>query len=216
MFLDRVVGFFLPKENKFFLYIGSIANNMLAGAETFAELINAKGRGDFERIAEKMKRAEHEGDELAHLLYEELDKTFVTPLDREDLHALCSALDSILDHAESCANRILIFRLEVLSEPMKKLVGIYREAATTVHRCARLLSDMRKGDEINLAFVHVHSLENEADQIYRGELQRIFSDPPKDPVELIKAKEILDALERAVDATKSVMDLLHSVVVKNG
>jgi predicted phosphate transport protein (TIGR00153 family) len=216
MFLDRVVGFFLPKENRFFLYINSIADNMLVGAQTFGQLATAQGPADFKGIAERMKRLEHEGDELAHLLYEELDKTFVTPLDREDLHALCSALDSILDHAESCANRIVIFRLETLSEPMRKLVGIYQESVTAVHRCAHLLSDLGKSDEINVAFVRVHALENEADQVYRSELQRIFTDPPKDPIELIRSKDILDALERAVDATKSVMDLLHSVVVKNG
>jgi uncharacterized protein len=216
MFLDRVVSFFLPKENKFFTYLQQIARTMQRGVETFAEVAGAKGQPDFMRIAEHMRQLEHEGDELAQLLYEDLDKTFVTPFDREDLHALCSALDSILDHAESCANRMFIYKLETLTDPMKQLVRIFKEAATAVTECTFLLPDLAQSDKINMNFVRVHSLENEADLIYRGELQRIFTNPPKDPIELIREKEILDALERAVDATKSVMDLMHSVAVKNG
>lgn len=216
MFLDKLVSFLLPHENKFFTYLQSIAKNVQEGADVFAELRNAKSMDDHVKVAERMRRIEHEGDELAHLLYEELDKTFVTPLDREDLHNLCSELDSILDSAESCANRIVIYRLAALSEPMREQIRIYQECAHAVYRCVCLLSDLSKVVEINTHFVHVNTLENEADKIYRAELARLFADPPKDTVEFIRQKEILDSLERAIDATEDVMDLMRSVVVKNG
>lgn len=216
MLLDKLVSYLLPQENKFFTYLQSIAKNVQEGADVFGELRNAKSMDDHLKIAERMRRIEHEGDELAHLLYEELDKTFVTPLDREDLHALCSELDSILDVAESCANRIVIFRLGALSEPMRELVRIYQESARAVYRCVLLLSDLSKVDEINTHFVHVNTLENEGDKVYRAELARLFADPPKDTVDFIRQKEILDGLERAVDACEDVMDLMRSVVVKNG
>ena len=216
LFLDKLVSFLLPTENKFFTYLQSIAKNVQEGADVFAELRNAKSMEDHLKIAERMRRIEHEGDELAHLLYEELDKTFVTPLDREDLHLLCSELDSIIDRAESCANRIVIFRLAALSEPMREQIRIYQECARAVYRCVCLLSDLSKIDEINTHFVHVNTLENEADKIYRAELARLFADPPKDVVDFIRQKEILDALERAIDACEDVMDLMRSVVVKNG
>jgi predicted phosphate transport protein (TIGR00153 family) len=216
LLLDRIVSYLMPRENKFFIYLDSIAKHVEKGADTFAEMSTAKGPEDFEKIATRLRGIEHEGDELAHLLYEELDKTFVTPLDREDLHALCSALDNVLDFTESCAARIVIYRLSEFSQPMKDMTRIFREAAHEVSRCVHLLSDLSKMDEINVHIVHVNTLENEADKIYRAELARLFATPPKDVVDFIRTKEILDALERGVDAAEDVMDLMRSVCVKNG
>jgi uncharacterized protein Yka (UPF0111/DUF47 family) len=214
--LDRLVKFLMPHENKFFTYLQSIARNVQEAADVFAELRTAKSTDEQLKIAERMRRLEHEGDELAHLLYEELDKTFVTPLDREDLHLLCSELDSILDVAESCANRIVIFRVGTITEPMSELIRIYQESVRAVYRCVCLLSDLSKVDEINTHFVHVNTLENEGDKVYRAELARLFADPPKDTVDFIRQKEVLDGLERSIDACEDVMDILRSVVVKNG
>jgi len=189
LFLDKLVSFLLPTENKFFTYLQSIAKNVQEGADAFAELRTAKSMDDHVKIAERMRRIEHEGDELAHLLYEELDKTFVTPLDREDLHLLCSELDSVLDAAESCANRIVIYRLASLSEPMREQIRIYNECARAVYRCVCLLSDLSKVDEINTHFVHVNTLENEADKIYpRRARAPLFADPPKDMVDFNPAE----------------------------
>ncbi len=216
MLLDRLVKFLMPHENKFFTYLQSIARNVQEAADVFAELRTAKSTDEQLKIAERMRRLEHEGDELAHLLYEELDKTFVTPLDREDLHLLCSELDSILDVAESCANRIVIFRVGTITEPMSELIRIYQESVRAVYRCVCLLSDLSKVDEINTHFVHVNTLENEGDKVYRAELARLFADPPKDTVDFIRQKEVLDGLERSIDACEDVMDILRSVVVKNG
>lgn len=217
MLLDRLVKFLLPRENKFFIYLDSIAKCVLKGAETFAELAQAKSMDDYPRVAEKLKQIEHEADELAHLLFEELDKTFVTPIDREDLHDLCGALDSVLDVAEGCAARIEIFRLPApFSEPMKELTRIYVEATREVVRSIHLLSDLSQSDEINTHFVHIHTLENEADKVYRAELRRIYSNPPADAIALLRQTQILDALEHCVDATKACMDLIRSVCVKNG
>jgi uncharacterized protein Yka (UPF0111/DUF47 family) len=214
--LDRLVQFLLPRENKFFIYLDSMGKNVLAGAETFSELARATGFDDYKRIAERLKRTEHENDEIAHLLYEELDKTFVTPIDREDLHDLCSSLDSVLDVAEGCAARIEVFRLSRFTDAMKELTRLYAEAAREVVRSVSLLSDMAQSDEINTHFVRVHSLENEADKVYRKELERLYTSPPKDPIDLLREQQILDALERSVDATKACMDLVRSVCVKNG
>jgi predicted phosphate transport protein (TIGR00153 family) len=216
MLVDRLVAYLQPHENKFFVYLESMAKNMNDGAAVFAELRTAQGPQDFAKIAERMRRIEHEGDELAHLLYEELDKTFVTPLDREDLHALCSAVDSVLDVAESCANRVVIYHAASLTEPMKELVRIYQEAVTHVWKCVCLLSDLSKIEVINTHFVHVNTLENEGDKVYREALSQLFAKAPTDVVEFIRQKEILDALERAIDATEDVMDLMRSVCVKNG
>lgn len=215
MLLDRIVSWLLPRENRFFTYLDSIAKNLVAAAAVFAELRTAENPQRVKEIAEKLRQLEHEGDDFAHVLYEELDKTFVTPLDREDLHALTSSLDDILDIVEACVGRIVIYKLERLTPAMRELVRIGHEAANEVARSVSLLSDLSKADEIRIHVVHVNSLENEGDKIYRKELERIFTEV-KDPIELIREKEILEALEEAIDACEDVMDLVRSVVVKNG
>ena len=215
MFFDLIVKALLPKQNRFLTYLDAIARNMAVGADCFAEFREAKDVEDFHRISKQLRRIEHEGDEIAHVLYEELDKTFVTPIDREDLHALTSALDDVLDIMEACAGRIVIYRLEKLTEPMREMVRLSQASAHEVAACIALLMDANKHHELQMHFIRVNSLENEGDIVYRKELGYLFAEV-KDPIELIRQKEILDALERSIDACEDVVDLIRSVVVKNG
>jgi uncharacterized protein Yka (UPF0111/DUF47 family) len=213
--LDRIVRWLLPRENRFFLYLNSIGKNVARGADVFAELLTAKGPDEFRAVAERLRTVEHEGDEMSHLLYDEIDKTFVTPIDREDLHALTSRLDDVLDSLEAGAGRIVVYRLQALTEPMKGLIRIAHECSHEVARAVTLLEDASRTNEINVIAVRVNSLENEGDNIYRQELERIFASRP-DPIELIREKEILDVLEEAIDECEDVIDLVRSVIVKNG
>jgi uncharacterized protein len=213
--IDRFVKWLLPRENRFFIYLESIAKNVITAADIFAEFRTAKGPEDFKRIAESLRRLEHETDELAHVLYEELDKTFVTPIDREDLHALTAALDDVMDLIESSAGQIVLYKLPKLTDPMRELVRIGQESAHEVAKCISVLQDVNKLDEIQVHVIHTNSLENEADKIYRKALEKLF-DTTIDPIELVREKEILDALEETIDACEDVMDLIRSVVVKNG
>lgn len=216
MLLDRMVKWLLPRENSFFLYLDSMAGKMVETATIFAELRAGPGGPDaFRQIADRLREKEHEADEIAHLIYEELDRNFVTPLDREDLHAITSALDEIVDVIESTASRMAIYALPRLTDPMKELIRITQESAAEVAKSIHLLQDLSKIDEIQVHIVHVNSLENEGDRIYRTELERVFREV-KDPIELIREKEVLAQLERAIDNCEDVMDLIRSVVVKNG
>jgi predicted phosphate transport protein (TIGR00153 family) len=213
--IDRMVKWLLPRENRFFVYLSSIAKNVDASADVFATFRDAKGPEDFKKIALEMRRREHDTDELAHLLYEELDKTFVTPIDREDLHALTSALDDVLDLMETCAGKIVLFKLPKMTEPMRELVRIGQASAHEVSACISLLQNIDKADDIQVQVIRVNSLENEGDEIYRKALEHLF-DTMIDPIELIREKEILDSLETQIDACEDVMDLIRSIVVKNG
>lgn len=215
MFVDRIVKWFLPRENRFFVYLESIAQGVSAGADVFAQLKTATGRADFERVAEALHQKEGETDNVAHLLYEELDKTFVTPIDREDLHHITSALDDILDIMEACAAQIVLYKLQTLTEPMKDLIGKVQEASHEVACCIALLQNSDKLDEIQLHVIRVNSLENEGDKVYRRAMASLFENET-DPIELIREKEILDSLESCIDACEDVMDIVRSVVVKNG
>jgi uncharacterized protein Yka (UPF0111/DUF47 family) len=219
--LDRLVRYLLPRETRFFTYLEAIARNMAQGADVLATLRDASSPGDHTRVAERLRAIEHEGDGLAHILFEALDRTFVTPLDREDLHLLCSKLDTVLDVAEASSARISLLGLVKVSEPMREQIRIYRECAHSVERCIFLLRDLSRPDEVNAEVDRMNTLENEADRVYRAELQRLFATPVATAdiattVEVLRQKEILDVLERAVDACEDVMDVVRSILVKHG
>ena len=215
MLIDRLVRWLLPRENRFFMYLDSIGRSVSAGSDVFAELRTAKDREDFRKVAHTLRLKEHETDELAHVLYEELDKTFVTPIDREDLHALTSSLDEVMDFMERCSAQIVLYKLERLTDPMKEQVRITQEAVHEVTKCVALLQNLAQIDEIQVHIIHVNSLENEGDKVYRKALEQLF-DITIDPIELFREKEILDRMEETIDACEDVMDLIRSVVVKNG
>ncbi len=215
MSIDRAIKWLLPHENRFFLYLESIAAAIGAAADVFAKFREAKDREDFKKLAKTLRLKESEIDELAHTLYEELDKTFVTPIDREDLHSLTHALDDIMDSMESAAEQIYLFKLPSLTEPMREMIRIECEAVQEVIKCVRELKDLSKVDQIRVHIIHVNSLENEGDKVYRKSLEALF-DNMIDPIELIRQKEILDALEEAIDSCERVVNLIRSVVVKNG
>jgi predicted phosphate transport protein (TIGR00153 family) len=215
VFIDQTIKWLLPHENRFFMYLESIANSAGVAADVYAQFREAKSRDDFKKIADILRTKEHEADELAHTIYEELDKTFVTPIDREDLHSLTHALDDILDLMESAAEQIYLFKLPRLTEPMRDLIRLEREAVHEVVKCVKQLRHLDKIDEIRVHIIHVNSLENEADKVYRKALEALF-DNMIDPIELIRQKEILDALEEAIDACEHVVNVIRSVVVKNG
>jgi predicted phosphate transport protein (TIGR00153 family) len=213
--IDRAIKWLLPHENRFFIYLENIAANAGAAADVFATFREAKGREEFKKIAKTLRMKESETDALAHTLYEELDKTFITPIDREDLHALTHALDDIMDTMDSAAEQIYLFKLPNLTEPMREMIRIECEAVHETVKCVKELHDMGKADQIRIHIIHVNSLENEGDKVYRKALEALF-DNMIDPIELIRQKEILDALEDAIDSCEAVVNLIRSVVVKNG
>jgi len=210
-----MIKFLLPRENKFYMYLESIAASTGAGADIFGKFRDAADRDEFKRLAEQLRTKEHETDELAHTMYEELDKTFVTPIDREDLHSLTHALDDILDLMETAAEKIVLYKLPRLTESMREMVRIECEAVHEVVACVRRLSNLNKVDEIRVHIIHVNSLENDADKVYRKALESLF-DNTIDPIELIRQKEVLDGLEESIDACEHVVNVIRSVVVKNG
>lgn len=215
MFLDRIVKWLLPQENRFFLYLNSMGANVQAAADIFAGFRMAKGMDDFQKISAALRQKEHETDEIAHLLYGELDKTFITPIDREDLHALTSALDEVIDVMDRCAAEVVLYKLERVTEPMRELARVLQEASHDIAQCVTLLPNLSNVDEIQVHVIHVNSLENEGDRIYRKGVEALF-DTMVDPIELIRQKEVLNAMENAIDACEDVTDVIRSVVVKNG
>lgn len=214
MSADSFLKRLMPQDNRFFKMLDAIAHNVVVGSLAFCKLQQAHTIGDFLAIAEELRKIEHDGDQMAQQFYTALDKTFVTPIDREDLHDLCSALDTILDLMEECAGFIVNYRLTDLTPPMRELVRIAGEACLEVEVTIQLMEDSRRYVELNSHLIKVHALENEGDTVFRLALGELFQ-TLKDPIELIRQKDILEALEAAVDATDDSCDLVRSLMMKH-
>ncbi len=181
----------------------------------FAELAEATGHGRFEDIAGRMKPIETEADKICHRVYQELDKTFVTPIDREDLAHLTKALDDVIDGMEHAAAFADLYRFDELSGPMRQMVRITVEAAAELTKAVCNLRKFSDPESIRGQTVAVHTLENQADAVYRAAVEDLFVNGA-DARELVRQKDMLFNLEAGVDQCEDAMDVIRSVVVKNG
>jgi uncharacterized protein len=215
MLLDRLVRLLLPRQDLFFTLLEGIAGKMTEAASVFDELAFVSGHEKFEAVADRLKPIETAADQLCHQLYEELDRTFVTPIDREDLAGLTSALDNVIDGMEHSAAFVVLYRFDALTEPMQRMVAITTKAVSELVLAVSNLRKFTNPDSIRNQTVAVHTLENEADMVYRKAIASLFSgDLPSK--ELVRQKDMLFSLEAGVDQCEDAMDVIRSVVVKNG
>jgi predicted phosphate transport protein (TIGR00153 family) len=215
MLFDRLVRFLLPRQDLFFALLEEIGGRITAAAQVFGELAEATGHDKFEDIAARLKPIETEADKLCHKVYEELDKTFVTPIDREDLAHLTKALDDVIDAMEHAAAFADLFRFETLPEPMRQMVRVTVQAADQLTQAVKNLRKFGDPESIRGQTVAVHTLENEADSVYRAAVEALFINGA-DAKELVRQKDMLFNLEAGVDQCEDAMDVIRSVVVKNG
>jgi predicted phosphate transport protein (TIGR00153 family) len=215
MLIDRLVRFLLPRQDHFFTLLEEIAAKMTASAAVFAELEHARGHEQFKAIAARLKPLETEADMVCHRVYEELDRTFVTPIDREDIDELTGALDNIIDDMEHTAAFAELFRLESLTDPMRQMIRITLQAVKELTRAVSNLRKFNDPESIRESTVAVHTLENEADVVYRKAVEDLFSNGI-DAKEIVRQKDMLFCLENGVDRCEDAMDVIRSVVVKNG
>jgi hypothetical protein len=215
MLVDRFVRFLLPRQDRFFTLLEELGGKMTAAAAEFEGLAGAEQHDEFTKISGRLKPLETEADLVCHRVYEELDKTFVTPIDREDLGALAKALDDVIDGMEHSAAFAALYRFRTLTEPMKQLVAITVRATRELGVAVGNLRHFNDPDSIKAPTLAVHTLENEADNVYRRAIEALFSDG-MDAREIVRQKDMLFSLEAGVDVCEDAMDVIRSVVVKNG
>ncbi|HSM89172.1 MAG TPA: DUF47 family protein [Desulfobacterales bacterium] len=200
----------IPKDEKFFVMFKEMTTTIIEGAQLLKDLMD-----HFEnpQLSQKMiKDVEHKADQLTHDIIKKLNKSFVTPLDREDIYALSAALDDILDLIDASAQRIVMYNVEKPTQEAKELAFLILKSCQTIDKAVALLGG--KLEPIAEYCMEVNSLENEADRVCREAISRLF-DEEKDPIQLIKWKEIYETLERATDKCEDAANILESVVVKN-
>ncbi len=215
MWIDRFVRLLLPRQDHFFVLLDELSAKMTASAAVFRELTTATSHLQFAEIAARLKPLETEADAICHRIYKELDKTFVTPIDREDIAHLTSALDDVIDSMEHAGAFAALFRFDTLTGSMKQLIELQIRAIHELANAVRQLRKFSNPESIREPTVAVHTLENEADLIYRQAIEALFSDTV-DARELVRQKDMLYTLEDGVDQCEDAMDVIRSVVVKNG
>jgi predicted phosphate transport protein (TIGR00153 family) len=200
----------LPREEEFFDLFVEVAKRTNEAAGKLRELFDVSAERRTPMV-EAIKRLEHECDQVTHEVVNRLDRTFITPLDREDIHQLISDLDDVMDVIDGTARRAQIFRLGNAPAGIKLLVEAVGKI-TAVNEQA--VSRLKKGDDVMKYCVEAKSLEEEGDAIYHEALGQLFENE-KNAIELVKWKEIYDNLERTLDEAEDVANVVESIALKH-
>ncbi|MGA2235774.1 MAG: DUF47 family protein [Terriglobales bacterium] len=199
----------IPRDNSFFAMFSAMSDNLIAGARVLVDLF--ANYMDVEKQIEQIHRIEREGDELTHAILTKLNQTFITPFDREDIHELASKLDDVLDFINAAGARIVMYRISAPPPAAGELANIILMQSQELQKAVSL---MQKNGNILAHCVEINRLENEADQVSQQAIADLF-EREKNPINLIKIKELLECLERATDKAEDVANVLETVVLKN-
>jgi predicted phosphate transport protein (TIGR00153 family) len=204
-----VLARFLPRDEQFFDHFRDSAAN---AAEVTAVLAQVVGNGpDRERNVRLLRDLEHRGDEITHRIFSALNSTFVTPLDREDIYALATQLDDIVDYIEEVADFMGLYRIEA---PMEQSQAMAEVLVKSCEQLYGLLQNLRGFKDLEHYWIEIHRLENDGDRIYRDAVASLFAERI-DPMVVIRWRDIFLRLERAIDATETAAHILEGIVIKN-
>ena len=206
------MAWFMPREDNFFELFESAAKNAHAASCELLELLekfdDVKGR------AKRIKDIEHAGDKITHDAIERLNRTFITPMDREDIHELICRVDDIVDLVDTAAHRIVLYKIEKPTEASIELTRCLKHATSVIVEVMPLLRDMKNARAIGQKCIAIQTQENEADRLMQQALAQLF-DRHHDPIEIIKWKDIYEEIESATDRCEDVANVLDAIVLKN-
>lgn len=202
----------IPKEEKFFDIFEEAADNVVTAAIAFRDLV-----ADWSLTSPKIRLIhdlEHEGDRMTHEVIDKLNRTFITPLDREDIHALTTELDDIVDIIQSTMDRMILFRIAKTTPALLKMVDVLVKGTEAIGKAVKSLRDLKHTRRTLDFCIEVNRLENEGDAQLKSALEELFADP-KDVLQVIIWKEIYEAAEYATDKCEDVANVIEGIIVKN-
>jgi predicted phosphate transport protein (TIGR00153 family) len=200
----------IPKEEKFYSDFLSLADQLMKGSGVLEDMLSAD-RPNWDK-ADEIKEIEHKCDFLTHEIIQRLNRTFVTPIDREDIHALARSLDDVMDAIDASASLVRLYRLESVRFGARELGRIISACTKELYLA---LQGLEKSKGVAAHSIEINRLENEADRLHQQAVSRLFDDE-RDPIMVMKWKETLDFLEDATDRCEDVANVLEGVMVKNG
>lgn len=205
---------FTPKEPKFFPLLKQLSDVLSSASALLTESLQHDQATERAEFYKRIKEEERKGDQLTHQILNELSTTFITPLDREDIHDLASCMDDVIDGINSCAKRISIYNPHRMPDSATELSHLIQEEASHIGQAMDELEGFRKNpNRLRECCRKLHDIENQADDVYEFFIIRLFEEE-KDCIELIKLKEIMHELEKTTDAAEHVGKILKSLIVK--
>jgi predicted phosphate transport protein (TIGR00153 family) len=205
---------FTPKGPKFFPHLKEMSDVILASTDFMIDFIHYYDHETAVEYYKKIKEQEKKGDEVSNLIFEELNKTFITPFDREDIDMLSMRLDDVTDHINSCAKRMVLYNPKKLPPQAMELALVLKDAALCIGKAVDELDVLKKdARRVIIYCTELHDLENKADDIYEHFLIELFEEE-KNGIELIKQKEILGELEKATDVAEYVGKIIKTIIIK--
>jgi predicted phosphate transport protein (TIGR00153 family) len=215
MSLNSIFQYFVPKDRKvFFPLFEQAAGNLVVMSNKLIEAVNTADLNQRNDLYNEIDKLENYGDELTHQIYLELSKNFITPFDREDIATLTSAIDDVADYIQGSVNRMSLYKVEKITQPIIKLSELILLGSIEIDKAVKELKDLKNVRHIADSCIRINSIENQADDVFDRAVADLFL-YEKDAVELIKYKEVLAALETATDMCEDVANVLETILVKN-
>ncbi|MBX3239144.1 MAG: DUF47 domain-containing protein [Chitinophagaceae bacterium] len=211
--LNSIMKLFVPKDRVFYQLFEEVSVKVLEMARKLKEVVHEHDYDKRSSIASQIEELEHVNDDLTHKIFTELGRNFITPFDREDIHYLASALDDIADYIYASSKKIKFYRVNPNEQGMQKFAELIVQACEHIHRAVHSLRDMKNLRQITESLVKINSIENQADDIFDMSIERLF-DTEQDAREVIKKREIYQAMEIATDKCEDAANVIESIIVK--
>jgi hypothetical protein len=213
MSLSSILKLFQPKDRIFYgLFEKVVETNTLMGKK-LKELVNTPDFNERQNIINHLEALEHTNDDNTHNIFTELGRNFITPFDREDIHALASSLDDIADYIYASAKKINFYKVDPMEQGFQKMADVISQGTECIHSAVMELRNMKNVNSITNALVKVNSLENQADDIYDMCIEKLFATEP-DAKEVIKKREIYQVMEIVTDKCEDAANVIESIVIK--
>ena len=213
MSIDRVLRFFQPKDATFFPLFEKAADNIVHIADLLSKVVRESDIQKREELIREIEAVEHLGDEITHEIMNNLNIVFITPFDREDIHYLASTIDDVADHVKDAALRIKLYKPNNLPSAIIKMAELINDGTVKVKAALEELRDLRNIEKLRKLIIEINNVENQSDIIFELALTDLFANE-KDPIEIIKIKDIISKMESASDRCEDIANVIESIIVK--
>jgi uncharacterized protein len=211
MSLSSVLRFFLPQDDKFLPFFEQSADNLRDAANIYENLSRVTTKEEIASVRDDIKKLEHVGDKLTHTIFEELNRSFITPF--EDIYSLTKRMDDVLDLMDHVADILVLYQITKLEDGMNMLVDVTKRAVVDIHKAVHTLRKIDY-DRIREQIISVHALENEGDRLYRHFIGKLYAEE-RDAIRLMKYSSIYNELEQTIDKCEDLMNAIESIALKH-
>lgn len=215
MSINSILHHFIPRDKKiFFPLFEQAASNLVTMAITLVETVNSNNPDERAALYSKIDNLEGTGDDITNKIYLEIGKNFLVPFDREDIHALASAIDNVADNIKGAANQMFLYKIDDFTDDIKKLSEFILQASMDLEKAVKELKELKNIRMIADSCIRINTVENHADGVFDRAIANLFL-YETDAIRIIKYKEILGSLETATDMCEDAANVMESILVKN-